>query len=403
MPVKKISANEIEIGMYITSLDRPWSETPFLFQGFEVKTTEELADLQRLAKHVYIAVPDEEIKLTSIPSNRTGDVPRQGMLGEMEYEILQSAEDEVVAVRESHEEIVDLIGDIETIVNEDQELQLDQMDASMNILVKSVTSNPDAFIWLTQIKKFDSYIYRDALNCSVWATALGRKLGISEQNLKKLATGALLMDLGKTALPKSLIHKRTHLDRDEWEQMKTHVGLGLDILENSSDMGVEVMDIVRTHHERLDGSGYPKGLRGREIPLFGQIAGIVDFYVSVTNSRPFAPVISPSMAIDMLYEQRVNYFNEMLVQNFIHVISTYPTGSLVELSNGDIAVVISQNPGLKLRPNVVLLLDRNKQPYGLKPIINLMSETNDMHGNQLSIVKTLADGTHGLCVEDLPV
>ncbi|MDZ7803259.1 HD-GYP domain-containing protein [Thiohalophilus sp.] len=160
-------------------------------------------------------------------------------------------------------------------------------------LVSSVTNNPDAYIWLTRLKKFDSFLYKDSLTAAVWATALGRKLGIAESQLQNLAIGCLLMDIGKLCLPTDLLHKPDRLDTNEWETMKTHVDLGVELLRESADYPPEILEIVQHHHERLNGCGYPSGLHGNQIPLFGQIAGIVDQYVAVTSPRPFADTISP--------------------------------------------------------------------------------------------------------------
>jgi HD-GYP domain-containing protein (c-di-GMP phosphodiesterase class II) len=183
--------------------------------------------------------------------------------------------------------------------------------------------------------------------------------------------------------------------------MKAHVEHGVRILSDQPDISSGVLDIVRTHHERLDGSGYPATLQGYQIPLLGQIAGIIDFYVSVTSPRPFAKAISPSNAIYMLYQQQGRYFSELIVRNFIQALSTYPTGSLVELSSGEVGVVISQNPGLRLRPNVVLILDPDKRPYESYPIINLADHNDDRTGIALNIRKTLADGEYDVRIEDL--
>jgi HD-GYP domain-containing protein (c-di-GMP phosphodiesterase class II) len=183
--------------------------------------------------------------------------------------------------------------------------------------------------------------------------------------------------------------------------MKSHVERGVHILSKCRDLNSEVLDIVKTHHERLDGSGYPAGLTRNQIPLFGQMAGIVDFYVSVTTPRPFAETISPSNAIQMLYEQRNRYLDETLVEHFIKVLGTYPTGSLVELSSGEVGIVVSQNPSLRLKPNVMLLLDPKKQPYGAQPIVNMAQYTYGREEQPVTIVKTIHEGKYGLNVGEL--
>ena len=142
-------------------------------------------------------------------------------------------------------------------------------------------------------------------------------------------------------------------------------------------------------------------LRGNGIPLLGQIAGIIDFYVSVTSPRPYARAVSPSNATYMLYQQQGRYFSDLLVRSLIQALSTYPTGSLIELSSGEVGVVVSQNPGLRLKPNVVLLLDPDKSPYGSYPLINLANYTQENASSAVNIKKALADGEYGILIEEL--
>jgi len=399
MPVSKIPSSEVELGMYIASLDRPWSETPFLFQGFEVHNQQEIDELHDQSNFVYIMVPDEEIELKKPASYHDGAVKKSNRLHKVNYENRVSAMDELKAIREVHETVVQLVSDIESLIQSEGTLRIEDLGQPVRVLVDSVIKNPDASLWLTRIRKFDSFVYKDSLSSAVWATALGRNMGMDENDLYTLATGCMLMDVGKLALPPELLHKTERLTHDEWEQMKSHVELGLSMLQNDPDCSPDILDIIRTHHERIDGSGFPAGLHGSQIPLFGQIAGIVDFYVAITTPRPFASVISPSLAEQMLYDNRDNYFDESLVESFIQTLGTYPTGSLVELSTGEVAIVMAQNPGLRLKPDIVMLLNEHKQQYDSFVWVSLPSYTrNDI---PINIKHTLKDGSYGLSIDEI--
>jgi HD-GYP domain-containing protein (c-di-GMP phosphodiesterase class II) len=396
MPVKKIPSTEVSLGMFISSLDRPWTETPFLFQGFMVRNQEEINDLKRLTKFVYIAVPDEEIELHEVPDTHQSTLPPPSQV----Y-TTTPIEQEIKTARESHHNIASLVGEIHDVAKSNNLLKREDIEAATKIMVTSVISNPDAYVWLTSIKKFDTYIYRDALMASVWATALGRELGMTAEQLNLLSTGTLLMDIGKTTLPPQLLHTTSRLSHAEWEQMKSHVEQGLHILEFNGEDNSAILDIVRSHHERIDGSGYPDGLRDNQIPLMGQIAGLVDFYVAVTNPRPFAKTIAPSKALQMLYQQKGKYFNPDLVEAFIRVLGTYPTGSLVELDNGEVAIVYAQDHQLHLKPKVVLLLDPDKQPYHTHRIVSLADYTHGPRQTPVSIAKSLPYGSYGISLDVL--
>lgn len=400
MPIKTIAASELQIGMYVSSLDRPWTETPFMFQGFEVKNQQDIEDLCQHARQVHVIIPDEEIEL----GGTRGYSPEaheelSANLHQTDYGDPVPIEKELQLARASSEVFNRLFKEIESLAGSGKTLPYQLFEQPARNLVESVTRNPDAYIWLTRLRKFDSFLYRDSLSSAVWAAALGRKIGLTESALQNLAVGAMLMDIGKMRLPAELLHKQDRLTDNEWSLMKTHVDLGLNLLESSGDYPQDVLNIIRTHHERLNGCGYPNGLEGSQIPLFGQIAGIVDQYVAVTSPRPFSSVISPSQAEQMLYKQRGVLFDEMLVEYFIQTLSTYPTGSLVELSSGEIGVVKAQKPGHHLRPDVILLLDAEKQPYGSFTLINL--DNYHIDNQPVRITKTLADGEYGINIEEL--
>lgn len=396
MPVKKIPSSDVTLGMYVSSLDRPWTETPFLFQGFMVHTQEEINDLRRLTKFVYVAIPDEEIELHAMPRDHHYSLPPPRIT----Y-TTKPIEQEIPVARQSHDKLTVLVREIHDLVQANSLLKRADIDDAAKIMVGSIINNPDAYVWLTSIRKFDTYIYKDALITSVWATALGRELGMEADELKVLSTGTLLMDIGKTTLPHQLLHTKSRLSQTEWELMKSHVEQGLRLLEYNGEDNPAILEIVRTHHERIDGSGYPEGLTGPKIPLNGQIAGLVDFYVAVTNPRPFATTISPAMALQMLYQQKGKYFNGDLVEAFIRVLGTYPTGSLVELDNGEVAIVYAQNLDYHLKPKVVLLLDSDKRPYHTHRIVSLTDYSSGPHKQPVSIAKSLPFGSHGINLDVL--
>jgi hypothetical protein len=154
--------------------------------------------------------------------------------------------------------------------------------------------------------------------------------------------------------------------------------------------------MVQTHHERHNGSGYPNGLSGNRISIFGKIAGIVDCYDAIISERPFAYAMSPHDAIKKLYEWRDLDFQAELVEQFIQVVGIYPVGTVIELSDGRVGVVYAQNRVWRLRPQVMLLLDQNKDAYSNFDIINLMSETSDADGNSLDIVRSVEPGMYGI-------
>ncbi len=401
--IKRITADELEIGMYVSRLDRPWRETPFLFQGFHIADESEVEEIKQQARYVYVLVPDEEIEVATAPHAARSDIDVGRYDDKHAHRASTHVDRELPIARKSHQEIAGLVEEIESALDSNDELDMPRIRRTIGYMVESIQRNPDAYIWLTRIKRYSSYAYNHSLSASVWATAFARQMELDDQALNDIAVGTLLMDVGLTQVPNEILQKTSRLTHDEWEIVKQHVSDGMDMLEGTPGISPEIMQLIATHHERLDGSGYPRGLQGKAIPLLGQMAGIVDFYTAITMPRPYMKAVSPSAALQLLYKQRNKYFSEKLVNGFIQTLSTYPTGSLVELNNGQVAIVSSQNPGWLLRPKLILLLDADKQAYGSYPVVNLLEELTDQRGQPLYIVRSLAEGEYDINVDNISV
>lgn len=202
-------------------------------------------------------------------------------------------------------------------------------------------------------------------------------------------------------LPTELLHKTGRLSDDEFEKIKSHVGLGLDKLKESGGINNTIIDIIAHHHERHDGTGYPNKLRGNEIPIFARIAAIADCYDAITSQRFYAAAISPVEAIQKLYEWRDQAFQVELIEEFIQAIGIFPAGTLIELSNDEVGVVLSEYRTRRLRPKIIQLLDKNKHPLHTFKVIDLLTTTNDVDGQAIEIVDSLEPCSYTLHLEDL--
>jgi HD-GYP domain-containing protein (c-di-GMP phosphodiesterase class II) len=182
----------------------------------------------------------------------------------------------------------------------------------------------------------------------------------------------------------------------EMEQARKHVEHGLEIIDATPGLSPKIREIVATHHERHDGSGYPWNLRGGDIPIFGRIMGIVDSYDAMISARPYSASRSPHQAVNELYQQRGTLFQAELVEQFIQNCGIYPTGSLVELSNGQVAVVTDVHSLKRLRPRVMLLLDADKTPLQQFRVLDLGETDHDDKGQPLSVKGGLPSGAYGI-------
>lgn len=263
-------------------------------------------------------------------------------------------------------------------------------------MVDSIIRNPDAAMWIARIRNQDAYLYGHCVRASIWAITLGRHLELSKERLEHLATGIMLSEVGYTLLPVELFGKTAGLTPAEYELVRQHVTHGVDILNGRDGINEDILSVVQTHHERFDGSGYPEGLRGSQIPLLGQIAGIVDVYDMLTNPRDAGDVLPPTVAMAKLHGMIDEAFQKELVEEFIRAIGVYPTGTLVELSTGEIGIITEQNAERRLRPKILILLDADLHPLATPREIDLMALTRDRQGNPVDILKSLPRGAHAI-------
>jgi HD-GYP domain-containing protein (c-di-GMP phosphodiesterase class II) len=308
----------------------------------------------------------------------------------------------VDSAKKYHADLTEFARDAWSGVQQGRIMDADTVRESVGVMVDSISRNPDAFVWLARVKDYDSYTYAHAVNVAAWCTLFGRRLGFPTKSLEDLAAGGLFLDIGNIKLPKQVLEKSGRLTDEEWQLVKTHVGHSVDLLRATEGIPDSIVEMVGAHHERYDGSGYPRGLEGDEIPLYGQIAGIVDFYVSVTFPRPAGKAVSSDFALNVLFKQRNVFFKSELVAQFIRVIGLYPAGSLVELSTGEVAVVLCQHPTRRLRPRVMLVLAPETKPYDSYPIVDLVKETEDRHGRPLAIRRGVRDGEYRIDFSRLP-
>ncbi len=398
---QKTDINDLRIGMYVSRLDRAWVDTPFMFQGFYIHDDEDIIALRKHCRFVYTDSTKENIadhKMQTLvstkqsTSNSIAGLPAR----KVHYEDTTAVEDEIVIARECHADLNQTVESMAADVKSGNKIDLNKTKKTVNNMIDSIARNPDAFMWLTKLKDTDSYTYRHAMDSSILAVSLGRHLGLSKSELKDLAIGSLLFDIGKVKLPANILNKPGRLTDEEFALVRKHVDFSVEIMKGIKGMPARAIEIAQFHHERHNGNGYPQGLKGTEIPVFARIAAIVDCYDAITSDRTYNRAISSHEAIKQLYEWGNVDFQIELIEQFIQCLGIYPTGSLVELSTGQVGVILSQNRVRRLRPKVMLILDEHKVAYESFPVVDLVLEMEDKHGNALDIVATHEPGAFGI-------
>ncbi|MEO7258953.1 MAG: HD domain-containing phosphohydrolase [Luteimonas sp.] len=404
----KISVRGLEVDMFVARLDRPWLGTSFPLQGFKIRSAQDIKALQRLCSHVYVDTssgrsPDPRfIEFDDDDQVRKARAAHEvAELRKTDWDIRSDFETELPLAQEAHETLQRGISEVMGDLQDGRDLDLQKLQDGVDAMIESITRNPSAFTWLKELKRKDNYAYQHALGSSVWAATFGRHLGLERSDLGDLALAGLLCDVGKTRLSSEKLRQQHPLSAPEVDEMRGHVQHGLDILAKTPGVSQKVIDAVATHHERYDGSGYPKGLRSSDIPMFGRVIGMIDSYDAMTSIRPYAVGRSPHQAVMELYEGRDTLYQAELVEQFIQACGIYPTGSLVELTDGRVGVVTAVHTLKRLRPSVMLLLDENKAPLPEFRSLDMSETREDSSGQALNVKCGLPPGAYGVDTAEL--
>jgi HD-GYP domain-containing protein (c-di-GMP phosphodiesterase class II) len=378
------NVNQLAIGMYVIELDRPWLETSFEFQGFEIKSKAELQAIRSVCEYVYIDLTKKKKGAPVVNENKQSSIhdylaygPPPPKLGIFETEIARAAE-----VYEATETVVsDFMEKIAKGGGIDTKLAKQAVAACVN----SVLHSPDAMLWMTQLKNKDEYTAQHSLNVCVLSIVLGRHLNLSEMALNNVGLCGMMHDMGKMLVPLDILNKPGKLEPEEMEIMQSHTTLGYELLKSSQDMYPGAIDVAWTHHERLDGKGYPRGIYQGSISYFAKIVTIADMYDAITSDRVYQKGRTHLEATNIMTNMSGSHLDTQLVIKFIESLGVYPPGCVVEMTNGSIAIVVEVNELIKLRPKIIVLLDEDKNKVTEEIVIDLSKMVTDRAGEFYTI------------------
>lgn len=492
----QLAVGDLQPGMWVAELDRPWLDTPFLLQGFLIDSQVELETLRKYCRHVYVDTdqsspeliedirqaeqriaaaaaasdatsdastaalivldapsasagsgrgqrvfraradvrisdgtrerfrelvrthdrPDDEPRLLARAlgwlrkSGGTASAARRGAEAAVHgarwlpagtqataYLDTLTMEEALPAARRAYADASEVLRESLAEVRAGKTLQAERVRAAVATLVQAMVANPDALSWLARLRDDDLAPHHQGIKVALYMIALARHLGLPEAHLSHAGMIGLLADLGKARLPRALLEKPGMLSPSEFSIVKDHVQLTLDVLA-AAGIAPEVWMGIAQHHERLDGSGYPQGLRGDAIGLWGRMGAIADSFAALTTPRPYANPSPPQDALMNLYEWVGTSFDEALVEQFVQAVGVFPVGSLVELSTGEVAVVIAQSRTRRLEPRLLVLTWPDKSPLPLPRERDLAIAPRD--GRVVRIVRGLAAGAYGLKLRD---
>lgn len=390
----KLPADCLEIGMHVTRLDRPWTEVPVLLQGLTINSFEDVELLRTHCNHVFIEI-DKEFWLESGNNTSEEDKAKHYPGFREKKELREELPRAKLTLEETRAHVEDILDSIER----DDGIDIAKSRSVISNCVKSILANANALLWLNQIKDQDQYTAEHCMRVGILAIAFGRFLGLEEKELELLGMSGMLHDVGKMKIPEDILNKPSRLTRIEFDIMRQHTTFGKDILEAYKDLEPMIKDVAHYHHERIDGKGYPEKIHGGYLHKYIRMITIVDAYDAITSSRSYKSGSPAFDALKILFSERGKHFDTELVEAFIRMVGVYPPGTLVELTNGEVGIVVSANAESRLRPKVELVLTANKKnrpPY----IINLFDDVLDESGEVYSVKTGLANGTYGINVKD---
>lgn len=252
-------------------------------------------------------------------------------------------------------------------------------------IVQDLSGRQDVLVSLSNLHVLDGYFFHHAVNVAVLAGVVGLAKGYNQQQMMDLGIGALLFDIGMTQVPKELWNKRMELNDEERQRLQYHTEEGFNILRSQHNISIVSAHCALQHHERYDGSGYPRQLSEKNIHEYARIVAIADVYDALTSPRPFRQSYSPSDASEFLFASGNSYFDLDLLKLFLQHVAIYPVASTVQLNTGHVGVVAGVNPLAVNRPTVRILQEPDGSPAASPYEIDLYAK----EWISVTIVKTL--------------
>lgn len=403
----EIPVSQLAIGMHVIRLDRPWEDTNFLLQGFIVQNEDDLLSLQSQCHTVVVEGRVDVIRrmeknpITS-GSKRPAETRRPSSLPKKRVTYVNKIDTnrEMARARAHYGHARETAKSIMSGIRLGRMLDMNNIRQAVDSTVDSVLRNENALLLLSKIKHKDDYTAEHCINVSILAAAFGKHLGLLEDEIRVLALSGMMHDVGKMRIDDAILNKPGALTPEEFAIMKKHTTFGRDILIALPSLEHAAVDVAYSHHERMDGKGYPRGLSSQQIPLFAKMIGLVDTYDAITSSRVYDKGRASMQALQIIHRNKGTQFDEELAVEFIRMIGVYPPGSIVELENGEVGIVVANQKASKLKPVVLLVRDSTKQPITPYRQINLANHLKDSSGEVYKIAHEVPDGTYSIVMSE---
>ena len=262
----KIHISELKIGMFVSKLDRPWLETPFLMQGFVIESLDDIDVVAEYSQFVWIDAVSQEWIAPEERASLSGQSKKVSYINKVDTKAEHAAA--MNTYREARRLTRTFLDDLRLggVIN------TEQAKSTVKECVHSILRNSDALIWMSKIRSQDEYTAEHCLNVCILAIAFGRHLGMGEADLERLGLCGLLHDVGKMRVQQDVLNKPSSLTEKEFDMMKAHTVHGRNLLMASPGIPNSTIDVAYSHHEKIDGTGYPRGLKASGISEMAKLS-----------------------------------------------------------------------------------------------------------------------------------
>lgn len=371
--IKKIQVGQLIKGMYVHDFNCGWLNHPFLTNSMLVSSDEIIKKILDYGiREIYI----DTTKGYDVAGAPTQEEVRE----EIQAEIIRVAKEkktvsdpvpiraEITRARQIRKEAKKTIRNIMEDIKFGKQIETEKVGHVVDDMIDSVFRNQDALISLGRLKDRHEYTYMHSVSVCILMLAFGKHLGFDHQTLREIGSGAMLHDIGKMIVSQSLLNKEEILTEDELKMMKKHVEYSRTLLEQTKGISENAIVMAAQHHERVDGTGYPLGLKGNDISLYSKAIAIVDVYDAMTSKRCYQDRFLPTEVLRKLFEWSSHHYDRDLVQQFVRCVGIYPVGTLVRLESGRLGVVIKHGETNLLQPVVRIVYDLKNRGFLRTPL-----------------------------------
>lgn len=394
----KVYPNNLEIGMYVSDLDRPWENTDFLMQGFSIEHQVDIESIKSQCEFVYVDFKDEtEYKRHQFKTS-VSKTYKEKVFTQHEKDNFDLAQHTKTA-RKAHKKSSNVVKSTLDKVMLGEDFDLYSVKNTVKDMVREVLANEQAMMMMIVMKNLSDRTAEHSLNVSILAIGFAKYLGYAGKELEDIGTAAMLHDIGKAQIPAKILDKKGKLTKAEINQLCMHTKYGYDTLMKKRNIPPLAIDVALNHHERLSGNGYPRRLKSDRINRKVRLISIIDTFEAITSNQQYRGPKSIVEAYKILMDGKNTKYDEKLILKFIEWRSVYPPGIIVEMKNGEVGIVVSTNQKQRLKPRVLLVLNELKEKR--KPrLVDLATTDTDAESKPYVICKAYENEAFGVKVQE---